>query len=171
MKGALYMNVIVKKLIISIVVLAFIPMNISMQTYAQGNVTISNESEIVISIREDVPASVACKDRTYNKFIAKKDSNQNSIMANNENVRWDIAGNRLFNNLDHLIAAHGYSAHMKDDTVLDTYHYTRVYFGRSKAGDSDRIWGKGMVYATGPWTDWEVASNSTLYVKYGTESK
>lgn len=38
------------------------------------------------------------------------------------------------------------------------------------AGDSGRVWGSGKVYATGPWTDWEVAYNSTLYVKYETKS-
>ena len=165
-----------KKLLTAIIAITMFSMNVQIPVYAQDNTISVDDSEKIVFIREDVPSSVARRDKTYNESVAKKSDDRNSLMSvnkaeKNENVRWDISGERLYNNSRHLMAAHGYSAHMRDNTVLDTYHYTRVYFGRSKAGDSERVWGSGKVYATGPWTDWEVASNSTLYVKYGTESK
>lgn len=146
-------------------------MNLSFSAYAQDKPVIIASSENIVSIREDVPSFIARKDKTYNEYEATKYYSRNSVRPqSNENVRWDIAGERLYNNKDHLMAAHGYSAHMKGNTVLNTYHYTRTYFGISKAGDSGRIWGSGKVYATGPWTDWTIADYNTLYVKYGTES-
>lgn len=165
-----------KMIFAAISAITILSMNSQISVYAQDKVTLADNSEQIIVIREDVPSSIARKDETYDESISKKYDSRNSLMSNNkaetkENVRWDISGERLYDNRRHLMAPYGYSAHMKDNTVLKTYHYTRVYFGRSKAGDSDRVWGEGKVYATGTWTDWEVASNNTLYVKYGTESK
>ena len=159
-----------KRIIVVIATFALLSINMSFSAYAQ-NKTIKAEGSVkVVSIREDVPSYIARKDKTYNGVEANAYYSKNSVMAqNNENVRWDIAGERLFNDKEHLIAAYGYSAHMKDNTVLNTYHYTRVYFGRSKSGDSGRVWGRGKVYATGPWTDWTEVTYNTLYVKYGTE--
>ncbi|MBE5840614.1 MAG: hypothetical protein E7304_04305 [Butyrivibrio sp.] len=160
-----------KRFFASIIAITIIFMSVSIPTYAQDKAEKSNQSERIVSIREDVPSSIAQKDKTYNASISKKYYCQKSIMGKmDDNVGWDTWGERLYDNSRHLMAAHGYSAHMKNNTVLDTYHYTRVYFGWMRAGDSGRVWGNGKVYALGPWTDWDTADLSTLYVKYGTES-
>ncbi len=67
----------------------------------------------------------------------------------------------------------GYSEHVRDGKVLDTWHYTRTYLsntmGLKKVGDSGKEWGSGTVTAIGDACLDELFIQMTHYVKYGTE--
>lgn len=162
----------------AIVLMVFVmSMGTGVTTYASEEQKTVNED--VVIIREDVAREEAMQDATFSvgkanklKKLEKAPNDFMSIFSADEPVSWKVWGERKYKQIDGKegYIPYGYSAHMKGETVLDTYHYTRTYFGAiMKYGDSDRWWGTGTVCAPGTWVDKETASNKTLYVKYGTE--
>lgn len=159
-----------RKILTIVLMMFFVNVEMGMTTYASEKTV---EEEVVI-IREDVEKGEAMQDATFseqkvNKFKSSKDFI--NMMSSDETVSWQVWGERQYKRVNGKegYIPYGYSQHLQGETVLNTYHYTRTYFGSiMKYGDSGRCWGTGTVCAKGTWVDKETASNKTLYVKYGT---
>ena len=121
-----------------------------------------------VIIRENVPIEEAVQDETFNLQISR-DSATVEARATNWNVwgtRFDTSGTGGTRGAIPI----GYSEHVKDGVVLETWHYTRTYLGDIlRRGDSGRIWGSGTVRAEGTFCDYGVWDAHTHIVKYGTE--
>lgn len=123
----------------------------------------------IVSIREDVPLGEAMRDSTFDSEMSRTFSGDRLETRATEWITWGES-ERVTSKTSRPI---GYSEHVRDGKVLDTWHYTRTYLsntrGRRKVGDSGREWGSGTVIAIGePCLD-ELFIQMTHYVKYGTE--
>lgn len=131
---------------------------------------LSNDSNVVF-VHEDVSPEVAQKDNAYS--AEKDESSENTVPSIStqatKKIYWNVKGWEKYKGA--LVRPCGSSVRMKGDEILSTYHYTRTYYGRSKRGDSGRIWGNKVVTAYGSYCDYDVADAFIHYVKYGTSSK
>ncbi len=136
----------------------------------QDTTYVSNDSNVVF-IREDVSPEAAQKDNSYSaeKDEASEDTISSISTQATKSVYWDVKGWEEYGKT--LVRPCGSTAHMKNGKVLSTYHYTRTYYGRSKRGDSGRVWGYKVVTARGSYCDYDVADVFIHYVKHGTTSK
>ena len=125
----------------------------------------------IVAIREDVPLSEAMRDLT---FDLEKSRMFSEDRHETRAAKWNVWGEtmRATSTTSYPI---GYSEHVRDGKVLNTWHYTRTYlsntWGLRKVGDSGYYWGNGTVSATGEACLDELFVQMTHYVKYGTESK
>ena len=121
-----------------------------------------------VIVRENVPIEEAMQDDTFNLQMSR-----NSLAVETRSTTWNVWGSSIdTSGLGGVRGAIpvGYSEHVKDGVVLDTWHYTRTYLGEIlKRGDSGRIWGTGTVRAEGTFCDYDVWGAHTHIVKYGTE--
>ena len=139
---------------------------VSGPVFAKG---ISNISPSVIQAeREDVSLEEALQDPTFD--INHVDTNE-SIMP--RSTYWNVWGEREYRKSDNTARPIGYSEHVSNGTVLNTFHYTRTYLDGGilggKKGDSDRQWGYKTVQATGTYCMMDVWDTCIHKVKYGTE--
>lgn len=130
---------------------------------------ISNISPSVIQAeREDVSLEEALQDPTFD--INHVDTNE-SIMP--RSTYWEVWGESEYREIDNTARPIGYSQHVSDGTVLNTFHYTRTYLDGGilggKRGDSGRVWGYGKVKAVGTYCLLDVWDTRVHKVKYGTE--
>ncbi len=120
-----------------------------------------------VIIRENVPSEEAMKDTTY-----YQGPNQGSTAIDTRDTSWNVWGASEDAVVGGVSGAYpvGYSEHIKDGEVLDTWHYTRTYLSEVfKRGDSGRVWERGTVRAKGSFCDYGVWDSYTHIVKYGTE--
>ena len=84
---------------------------------------ISNTSPSVIQAeREDVSLEEALQDPTFD--INHVDTNE-SIMP--RSTYWNVWGEREYRKSDNTARPIGYSEHVSNGTVSNTFHYTRTY--------------------------------------------
>lgn len=141
---------------------------------SDGTIT---EGDSVTFIQENVSESVMNKEVTEEqtsesitdaKMASDLAETQSAPRKASSKVYWKVEGHRQYKPKSTGIAKPvGSSTHMRGDTVLNTFHYTRTYFG-PRRGDSGRVWGTGKVTAVGDWCDREIVNWYRLYVKYGT---
>ena len=162
----------IKMIMVSALLATIMTSTTSISAYAQGTQIIPISESEVCSIREDIPSKIAEKDSTYNTYYKKVPKTRNFILktSKKEKVKWKTWGEREegIKNNRYYCKPIGYSEHRQGSKVLNTYHYTRCYFGRvAKCGDSQRSWGYGTVKAIGTECTLDEA-DGTLVVKYGT---
>src|SRR5699024_4331297 len=139
---------------------------VSGPVFAEG---ISNISPSVIHAElEDVSLEEALQDPRFD--INHVDTNER-IMP--RSPYWNGWGEREYRKSDNTARPIGYSEHVSNGTVLNTFHYTRTYLDGGilggKKGDSDRQWGYKTVQATGTYCMMDVWDTCIHKVKYGTE--
>lgn len=119
-------------------------------------------------ILTSVSLEEALQDPTFD--INHVDTNE-SIMP--RSTYWNVWGEREYRKSDNTARPIGYSEHVSNGTVLNTFHYTRTYLDGGilggKKGDSDRQWGYKTVQATGTYCMMDVWDTCIHKVKYGTE--
>ena len=125
----------------------------------------------VIIERVDIPLEEAVKDPSYfNSHSSVYATGRSSLTRD---TTWVVSGRVQFSQeYNDFCQAVGVSAEYDGDTLLQTHHYTRTFFGTASnnIGDSGRVWGDGKVWAFGSL----VHVSNTFYrvqrVFYGTAS-
>jgi len=125
----------------------------------------------VIGIRQNISIEEAM---TSDTFSIEMNNASNILSLLTDNVYWEYWGTKslVINNGINQYAPIGYSQHVRNGTVLQTYHYTRTFVEVAGAwnGDSGRVWNTGCVIAHGyPCSDliWKTGVQK---VYYGTTS-
>lgn len=138
-----------------------------------GGMTASNnvvtEDHPLIIERVDVPVAEAVFDQTYS-FSAGKQYMMTSANST-RSTNWDVYGTVWYSGTNHFYSQPvGHTAEYDGDTLLDTYHYTRTFFGtvNNNLGDSGRNWGSGVVWAYGSKVPTGNVTNMIQRVYYGT---
>ncbi len=133
---------------------------------ADGNSSI--KSSDIQAEREDVPLEEALQDPTFSINNAFEEE-----LIGARSTSWEVWGEIQYRTSDNTARPIGYSQHVSNGKVLDTFHYTRTYLDGGilggKKGDSGRIWGTGTVKAIGTYCMMDVWANRTHKVKYRTE--
>ncbi|MDE7059258.1 MAG: hypothetical protein K2P03_11275 [Lachnospiraceae bacterium] len=118
--------------------------------------------------REDVSLEEALQDPTFSLEEASKEESA----LTRATTYWKVWGEMEYRQSDNTARPVGYSQHISDGKVLNTYHYTRTYLDNGvggKKGDSGRQWGYGTVRAVGTYCMIDVWDTAIHTVKYGTE--
>jgi len=119
--------------------------------------------------RVDVSVEEARRDPTYlghDIQLAKEAPRRAS-----SSTTWKVTGHVQYSGTNNWYSqAVGRSGEYDGDTLLDTYHYTRTFFGSDSSpyGDSGRQWGSGDVWAFGSKVPTTYAQNKIHRVYYGT---
>lgn len=140
--------------------------NQSAETYSKGRIV----SWPIVVERVDIPLNEALTDATFsisNSRMSKSISTQST-----DSTTWLVDGRVQYSGENNWnCQAVGWSGEYAGETLLETYHYTRTYFGSSgeKYGDSGRWWGKGLVFAYGSVIQTGTVTYKIHKVYYGTE--
>lgn len=122
----------------------------------------------IVAEREDVSLEEALQDPTFSLSEASKEE----AVLTRATTYWEVWGEMEYRRSDNTARPIGYSQHMSNGKVLNTYHYTRTYLDDGvggKKGDSGRKWGYGTVRAVGTYCMIDVWDTTIHTVKYGTE--
>ncbi len=122
----------------------------------------------IVAEREDVSLEEALQDPTFSLEEASKEESA----LTRATTYWKVWGEMEYRQSDNTARPVGYSQHISDGKVLNTYHYTRTYLDNGvggKKGDSGRQWGYGTVRAVGTYCMIDVWDTAIHTVKYGTE--
>lgn len=122
--------------------------------------------------REDIPINEALTDHTFS--LEELENSKLDTTKTPRETKWNVWGEKsdpIWDGLDIHYIPIGYSEHVSNGTVLNTYHYTRTYIQVlfDKRGDSDRQWGYKTVKAVGTKVIDSIWKAGTHMVKYGTQ--
>lgn len=163
-----------KRLLLSFLAMIIAISPVNAVAFARGyDSTEKTPTNPLVVERVDVLHTEAVNDPTFSLEKSRQESIKKSI-ANSAGGYWDVGGSPQYepNNFGRIRAT-GYSANYSDNHfLLNTYHYTRTFFGseNNPYGDSGRVWEEGIVRAYGPYVASQYTTGKVHKVFYGTEA-